>query len=251
MKGTIFLKPLEYNIEAMGERWKQGDKIKGTLTIKNHSAEKIELPFLKIKLTEGNYKKIKTKDAKAWSILEEKALGEKITVNPSAEINYSFEFTLPESCPITDKNGSLYLAFFDKEDTQPAGHIELVIEPKQTIQQVLQIFENFARFKVKEMKNGKKFVEVKLLPPASREASNIDSLILSLSEVEKNLTMNYLFNLRAIDMSAGTMQTQKKIKEIEQKFNSKQYLMYGDSPNQDFLLSSIQSALNEVKPKLL
>lgn len=250
MKGTIFLKPLEYNVEAMGERWKQGDKIKGTLTLKNHSADKIDLPFLKIKLAEGNYKKIKAKDAKAWSTLTETTLSEAVTVGPSAEQNYTFEFTLPETSPVTDKNGSLYLAFFDKEDSQPAGHIELVIEPKQTILYVLEVFENFARFKVKEIKNGKKSVEVKLMPPASREASNIDSLILSLAESDKTLSMNYLFNLRGIDMSSGTMQTQKKTKEIEQKFTSKQYMMY-DSPNQDFILASIQTALNEVKPKLL
>lgn len=250
MKGTIFLKPLEYNVEAMGERWRQGDKIKGTLTIKNHSADKIDLPFLKIKLAEGNYKKIKAKDAKAWNTLTETNLSEALSVGPSAEHNFTFEFTIPETSPVTDKNGSLYLAFFDKEDAQPAGNIELVIEPKQTIQFVLQVFENFARFKVKEIKNGKKSVEVKLMPPASREASNIDSLILSLAESEKTLSMNYLFNLRGIDMSSGTMQTQKKTKEIEQKFSSKQYMMY-DSPNQDFILTSIQTALNEVKPKLL
>jgi hypothetical protein len=250
MKGIIFLKPLEYNVEAIGERWRQGDKIKGTLTLKNHSADKIELSFLKIKLAEGNYKKIKAKDAKAWSTLNESLLCDAVTVGPSADQNYSFEFVIPETSPITDKNGSLYLAFYDKDDTQPAGHIELVIEPKQTIQYVLQVFENFARFKVKEIKNGKKSVEVKLMPPASRETSNIDSLILSLAESDKTLSLNYQFNLRGIDLSSGTMQTQKITKEIEQKFTSKQYMMY-DSPNQDFILSSIQTVLDEVKLKLL
>lgn len=251
MKGTIFLKPLEFNIEALGERWRQGDKIKGSLKVKNHSAEKIELPKLVVALSEGNYKKIKAKDNKAWKNLSEENLASTVSLNGPDEKDYTFEFVLAQDCPITDKNGSLYLSFFDKEDTWPAGHIELVIEPKQVITQILEIFENFLRFKVAQIKSAKGVVEVKLTPPSSRELSTIDSLILCISEIDKNLTMNYLFNMRVLDMTGGSMQTQKKTKEIDQKYNSKQYLIYGESLNQDFILESINSVINEVKPKFL
>ncbi len=251
MKGTIFLKPLEYSIEAIGEKWHQGDKLKGTLKIKNHSAEKIELATLKAALFEGNYKKIKAKDAKGWKSLSENVLADKVTVNPSEEKEYSFEFKLAENCPVTDKNGSLYLAFFDKEEQIPAGHIELVIEPKIVIQQILQIFENFLRFKVKEIKSGKGSVEVKLVPPTSRELSNVDGLLLNISEVEKTLKLNYFFNIRVLNMTGATMQSEKATKEMEQIFTSKQYQIFGDSINQDFIIESVQQVLNTVKTKML
>ncbi|MGZ3809988.1 MAG: hypothetical protein ACXVCE_18030 [Bacteriovorax sp.] len=251
MKGTIFLKPLEYNIEAVGEKWRQGDKIKGTLAIKNHSAEKLELPHLVVALCEGNYKKIKAKDKNAWKLLANAKLEEHISLNGPIEKNCPFEFTLPQDCPVTDKGGSIYLAFFDQGDTWPAGHIELVIGPKQVISQILEIFENFLRFKVVQIKSVKGMVEVKLSPPSSRELSTIDSLVLSISEIDKNLTMNYLFNMRVLDMAGASLQAQKKTKEMEQKFSSKQYLIYGESLNQEFVLESINSVINEVKPKFL
>lgn len=251
MKGTIFLKPLEFNIEAVGEKWRQGDKIKGTLKIKNHSDEKIELPQLAVALSEGAYKKIKEKDNKAWKVLTKNTLAENLVLNGPQEMEYSFEFALPEDCLITDKGGSLYLAFFDKEDSWPAGHIELVVEPKQVFSQILEIFENFLRFKVAQIKSNKGMVEVKLNPPSSREFSTVDSLVLSMSEIDKKLTLDYLFNVRTLDMTSGTMQTQKKTKKVVQEFESKQYLVYGQSLNQDFILASLTSAVNDVKPKMM
>lgn len=251
MKGLVFLKPLEYSIEAVGEKWHQGDKLIGSLKIKNHSSEKIELPILKVALCEGHYKKIKAKDEKGWIVVSEVTLSEILIIDPSEEKNYSFEFKLSENCSITDKNGSLYLAFFDKDEKNPAGHIELVIEPKIVIQQILQILESFLRFKVKEIKYSKGMIEVKLIPPASRELSNLDGLLLSISEVEKKLTLKYFFNLRVLNITGASMQSEKATREMEQNFNSNQYLIYGDSINQDFIIASVQEILNGVKTKIL
>lgn len=250
MKSTVFLKPLEFNLEAMGERWHQGDKIKGTLKVKNHGGDRCELPFLKVVLMEGLYKKIKARDAKAWVAVQEQILAENLSITQQEE-EFAFEFKLAENAQITDKNGSLYLAFFDKDEAHPAGHIELVIEPKPVIKNILQVIENFLRFKVKEIKNTKGKIEVKLIPPASRELSNVDSLIMTFAEVEKRLQLTYLFHLRSIDAGALTMTTVKKTKEFEQDFTAKQYLIYGDSLNQDFILESMNAVLTDVRPKLL
>lgn len=251
MKGIVFLKPLEYSIEIIGERWHQGDSLKGFLKIKNHSLEIVELPLLKLALSEGNYKKIKSKDLKAWSIVSENILSEALIINPSEVKDYSFEFSLAENCKITDKTGSLYLVFFDKDEKTPAGHIELVIEPKVAIQKILQILESFLRFKVKEVKYSKGMIEVKLLPPMSRELSNLDTFELSLSEIEKSLTLNYFVNLRVLNIAGATMKSEKVTKEMKQFFSSKEYLLYGDSVNQDFIVESVQKVLNSVKTKIL
>lgn len=251
MKATVILKPLEYTLEAVGEKWHQGDLLKGSLKIKNHSAEKIEVPMLKVTLFEGHYKKIKAKDAKGWKSISENVFAEKFVINPSEDKEYPFEFKLSETCAITDKTGSLYLGFFDKDEAFPAGNIELVVAPKIIVKQILEIFENFLRFKVKEIKSGKGMVEVKLVPPTSRELSNVDGLVLSISEIEKNLTLKYFFNFRILNIAGATMQSEKTTKEVEQNFSSKQYLMYGDSINQDFIIQSVQEVLNGVKTKML
>lgn len=249
MKATIFSKPLEYNIEAAGEKWRQGDKLKGSLTIKNHGTEQIALPALKICLSEGIYKKIKAKEAKAWKSLFEQELENPFRLAAGEEKHYSFEYAIPENALITDKNGSLYLACFDKEEL-PSGHIELVIEPKLVIAQILETIQNFLRFKVVQIKSTKGQVEVKLAPPASRELSTIEAMILCLAEVNKTLTLKYEIHMRSLDMSGGSMSAQKKTREFEQSFTAKQYLQY-DSLNQDFILQSINAILDEVKPKFL
>jgi hypothetical protein len=209
------------------------------------------VPILKVALFEGHYKKIKAKDAKGWKCITENVFSEKLMINPSEDKEFPFEFNLSETCAITDKAGSLYLGFFDKDEAFPAGNIELVVAPKIIVKQILEIFENFLRFKVKEIKSGKGMVEVKLVPPTSRELSNVDGLVLSISEIEKNLTLKYFFNFRILNIAGATMQSEKTTKEIEQTFSSKQYLIYGDSINQDFIIQSVQEVLNGVKTKML
>ncbi len=251
MKAMTFVKPLEYTLEAEGEKWQQGATIKGTLKVKNHSTENVEIRGPLVTLSEGHYKRIKAKEKNAWKVLSTIKLDESFSIKDQDIKNYSFEFHLPQDCLITDKGGSLYLAFFEGSETWPIGHIELVVGPKMIISQILEIFENFLRFKVTHIKSAKGAVEVKLTPPTSRDFSTIDSLILNIAEVDENLTLKYLFNVRVLDMTGATMQAQKKTKELEQKFNSKQYFIYGESLNQDFILESLTSVLNEVKPKFL
>ena len=251
MKALVFLNSLEYTLEAFGEKWHQGDSLKGSLKIKNNSSEKVEIDNLKVALCQGLYKKIKIKDPKGLNIVSEKNLSETRIINPMEECVYPFEFKLSENCSISDKSGSLHLAFFDKDEKVPSGHIELFIEPKVVIQQILQILENFLRFKVKEIKYNNELIEVKLIPPNSRELSNVDKLQLSISEIEKNLTLKYFFNLRVLNISGATMQSEKTTKEIQQNFNSKEYMIYGDSINQDFIIAAFQEVLNVVKTKLI
>lgn len=251
MKGITFLKSIEYTLEAIGEKWRQGDRIKGTLKIKNNGSENVEHFKMRVALLEGHYKKLKTNVQNGWTFLSEVNLAESACLETAAERSYSFVFELPQDCPITDKSGSLYLAFYEGLGTLPLGHVELVIEPKLVISQVLEIFENFLRFKVVQIKYVKGKVEVKLNPPSSREFSTIDSLVLSLREHDKNLSLNYLFNTQVINMVSGAMQAQKKTRDLEQKFNAKQYLSYEGSLNQDFILESVNKAINEVKPKFL
>lgn len=251
MKGTVILKPLEYTLEAQGEKWHQGDKLKGSLKIKNHGQDKVEVNPLHVTVSMGNYKKVKAKDPKAWTLLDKKTVTENISIDAYGEAEFPFEFQLAEDGLITDKNGSVYLAFYENDPAAPITNIELKVEQKQVIKQILEILENFMRFKVKEIKNEKNKVDIKLIAPASREMSNIESLIMNISEIEKNLHIHYTFNLKSLDLASPTMQVEKKVKKAEQVFTSKQYLFYGDSINQDFIVESFKSVLDTVKTKIL
>ena len=250
MKATNFIKPLEYSITADGERWRQGDKIKGTLKIKNHSSDMIELAYLKLSLTVGNFKKIKAKDLKAWEPLSQVVLSDKLSISALEEKEFNWDFQLLEDCQITEKDKSIYLTYFTSEDLWPTGQLELVIDLKLIMLQFLEIFESFLRFKVAQTKFSKGVIEVKLNPPKSRELSHVESLVLRMKELNKELVVEYIFNVHAFEMVAGNMIAQKKVKQFIQNLNSKQYYTYGDSPNHEFIRTSIESVVAEVVPKI-
>lgn len=251
MKGTIFLKPLEYSITADGEKWRQGDTIRGNLKITNHSTENVELPFLKLSLAVGNFKKIKAKDKNAWESLSEIKLSEKFIIGASEEKEFLWNFELPDDCQITLKDKSLYLTYLDREEVLPTGQLELVVDPKIIINQFLEIFESFLRFKVVQTKYSKGMVEIKLNPPSSKELSHVESLILRMKETDRTLNIEYVFSMHAFEMVAGNMIAQKKIKQVEQKLSSSQYYVYGNSVNQDFIVKTISDVIKEATPKFL
>lgn len=249
MKSTIFLKPLEYSILADGEKWRQGDKIKGMLKIKNHSTDTINISLVKMTLALGHFKKIKTKDKKAWDSLSEITMGQTIILPASGEQDFPFEFVLPEDCQITEKDKSLFLTFKSGDELWPLGQLELVIEPKLVMLSFLDIFQNFLRFKVVQTKYSKGMVEFKLNPPNSKELSHVESLLLRMKEVDKTLELEYIFSMHVFELVAGNMMAQKKQVQLNRSLTSKQYSFYGDSLNQDFIIASISEVIKEATPK--
>jgi hypothetical protein len=250
MKGLIFLKPLEYSIEITGERWRQGEKVKGSIRVKNQGLEKIDLPFIKAALAIGNFKKIKAKDKKGWDYFPEVILSEGFSLGASEEKECTFDFTLPEDCQITEKDKSIYVTFKTNDDYFPTAQLELVIDPKLVILQFLEILESFLRFKVAQTKFSKGMIEVKLNPPNSRELSHVDSVIMRMKEVEKNLHIEYTFNTLSFQMVEGNMIPQKKTKEARQSFSPGELFVYG-SLNQDFIVKSVGDLITSATPRIM
>lgn len=251
MKSTIFLKPLEYNIIAEGQKWRQGDKLHGSFKIKNHGEQKIELSGLDLSLAVGNFKKIKSKDQKAWAGLEKKDIGKNISLHPAEEKEFAWDFLLPEDCAVTDNNGSLFLTFVTPDEAWPLGQLELVIEPKLVMFQFLEIMENFFRFKVGAKKFSKNMVEIKLTPPKSRELGHIEGLVLRMKEKDGVLDLEYIFTMHVLETVGTNVSTQKKVKQIDQQLKAKSYSLSKEYLDQDFVMKSINDVLKEVMPKLL
>jgi hypothetical protein len=251
VKGIFFQKPLEYNLETNGEKWRQGETINGFLRIKNHTDQLIESKIVKVALLTGNYKKVKTKDPNAFEFIAEQALDHNVAISGSTERLFNFEFKLLDNCRITDKDGSVYLALIDNLENNFLGNIELTILPREIILQFLGIMDNFIRFKIGTMKYSKGMVEVKLTPPLSKEFSQVDNLVLRMNEKDKNLHLEYLFSVKKIEMVGSSMTTEKKVLKLDQVLTAKQFYIYGDSVNQDLIIEQINLILKEVKPKFL
>lgn len=251
MKGIFIVKPLEYNLSADGEKWRQGEKIKGQIIIKNHGSEKIELNHLNILLNVGMQKKVKVKNLGAFEKVLANNLGEKISLGASEVKEFPFEFLLPEDGPINDKDKSVYLLLSDNQDAWPLGMLELGVIPKKIIEDFLEIFKNFLRFKIGPIKYSKGMVEVKLTPPNSRELGHVESLVLRMIEVNKIVVMEYIFTLLSFDMASGNMLALKKTIQVDRSLTAKQYTIYGDSLNQEFLIAEFSGVIKEATPKFM
>ncbi len=245
MKGTIFNKPLEWNIETSGESWQQGDTLKGTLRVKNHGQETVDLTGSGTCLAYAEIKKVHAREANALKIESELAF-EKTSLEPNAEALLDFSFAINDNAPVTDKKSSYYLGFGKAFNE---GQLQVKLEPKALYTKVIGLMDTFQRFKVKEIKATKKGVEFKLIPPTSRDLANIDGVLLTFSMNADNLKMLFDFQVKRLDTTSITTKVNKDSVIIEKNLAPKEYSLGGGYINQDKLLKTFEEALAEVKLK--
>lgn len=245
MKGTFFSKPLEWNIETIGESWQQGDTLKGSVKVKNHGPEAADLGDAGVGLAFAEIKKVQARADGALKPLDKASLTDS-SLASGAETTIDFSFPLSANGPVTDKKSSYYLCF-GKNFTE--GQLQLKVEPKSLYSRIVSLLDTFHRFKLKEYKTSKKGVEFKLIPPTSREMANIESLLLTFSMDSDNLVMKFDFQVKRLDTSSVTTKINKESVSVEKKLGPKEYSLGRDMINQDQLLKSIEQVLSEVKMK--
>ncbi len=245
MKGTFFNKPLEWNVETDKENWVQGDILKGILTVKNHGAETVSLEDCGIGLAYADIKKVQTRTAGAIKpeFLQQFDQNE---LNSGEQRELRFSFSIPKDGRVSDKKSSFYLSY-GKEFIE--AQLQLNVSPSQLFSQITGLLDTFLRFKIKEIKSGKKGVEYKLLPPTSREMANITSLVLAFSMPEDKLIMNFDFQIKRLDTASVTTKINNESIIIKKELSPKEYSLGGNMINQDQLLKALESVLGEVKMK--
>ncbi len=251
MKGTFFQKPLEYNIEVQGESWNQGGVVTGNLTIRNHGSEDIQLEGKGVSLCLTDAKKFKAKDPAGITPVAKQEYTSGMTVPAGGEETLLFEFPLEKDCPITEKASSLYINCGEFEDPFNGGHLQLDVKPINVINNYLEIFENFFKFKVKTIKNKKGFIDIKMTAPDSKELGAVEQLNLNAAMDGDDLNIKYIFKLKKLAYDAGNVAAKSEKKEFKQTIGKRQHTAFGDSPNQDGLQKSISEILDQIKSKSL
>lgn len=245
MKGTIFNKPLEWNIETVGESWQQGDMLRGTLRVKNHGLETLPLSESGVGLATADIKKVQSRTEGALK-MEKSSTFSKSEITPGEELTLDFTFHIGPNSPVTDKKSSYYLGF---GKNWIEGQLQVKVEPKVLYTKIVGLLDTFHRFKLKEIKTAKKGVEFKLIPPTARDMANIDSLLLTFSMDDQNLTMSYDFQVKKLDTSGISTKINKEAVIVKKTLSPKEYSLGKDMINQDTLLKSVEAVLSEVKMK--
>ena len=249
MKGTLFQKPLEFNLEVPGEIWTQGSKVEGTLAVTNHGHEEISLDNIGVAIALGAVKKVKTKDEDAFAIAANEAFS-KQNIPAQGKSELSFSFTLETNGPISDKNSSPYLIYGDLQKKE--GHLQLTVEPSKAFKPLLDVLDIFFRFKLKERKHAKDGIEFKLIAPDAREFKALDTMVIKMTELEAgDVDLKIQFNMKTVGVADGAVTTKKtKVnKKLSLRFN--EFMFQKDSPNQEAIRKIFQGLFDEVLPKQL
>ncbi len=249
MKGTLFQKPLEFNLEVHGETWHQGSDITGTLNVTNHGSESVELASYGIALALGNMRKVKAKDAGAF-VFDTTTIFEQKTISAGAKAQLNFTYSLPLNSPISDKTQSPYLVYGNLENRD--GNLKLSIEPSQTFKPLIDVLDVFFRFKIKERKSAKTTVDFKLVTPDAKEFKALDSLVLKMKELpDQGIDLKFQFQMKNVGVNAGAIEVKKSKDERTLKLSASDYLFQKNAPNQDAIRKLFQGIFDEVLPKQL
>lgn len=231
MKGTLVIDGKIVVCEIAGESWKQGQQIQGSVSAAG-------INKLRVLLTRATIKKVQSRDAKAFTVLEE------IKCNDGD----TFNFDLSIDAEVTDKKDAYYLLFGKSEELTKLSSMQLNIAPNDVINNFLKVIDTFFRFKVKEYKTAKKgFVEFKMIPPAAKDYQLIDSLVISMKYIEKNMHLKYDFKVKKMDYSDITPKTKLVNKKYDFELNPRDFIMFKEEVDQDKIIKHFQAIIDEVK----
>jgi len=251
MRSVYFQQPLEYQIEVEGESWNQGEVVKGQIRIRNMSSKTVAVKTSQIILAHGLKKAFKEGTMVPWEVLEKQVVAQDIALQAGSELTFGWNFNLSTDCPITDKQGGLYLLFGGDEALTEGGRLNLQINLHPILQNYLQTFTTQFRFLEKYQKRKSELTEVKLIPPDSREYPNMDYVLCFLRIHDEQLEAHYRFKMSGLGRTGEKMTVTKKNREIEQSIPQGKYLQPGGFPNRACFRENIDQALNIARPEVI
>ncbi len=251
MRSVYIQQPLEHQIEVDGESWNQGEVVKGQIRIRNMSSKTVAVKTSQIVLAHGLKKAFKEGTMVPWEVLEKQVVAQDIALQAGSEQTFGWNFDLSTDCPITDKQGGLYLLFGGDEALTEGGRLNLQINLHPILQNYLQTFTTQFRFLEKYQKRKSELTEVKLIPPDSREYPNMDYVLCFLRIHDEQLEAHYRFKMSGLGRTGEKMTVTKKNREIEQSIPQGKYLQPGGFPNRACFRENIDQALNIARPEVI
>jgi len=257
MRGTFFVKPCEIIIEIPGEEWSQGTAVSTIGSVNLH--QDVPPGFFDhwaIALCSIDLRKSKKRDPLAFTIIEKVSWKD---FNHSGTSSFNSTFNLTPDCLISDgtwTQGILAGPMGEGDDLYNCGRLDLTIKPWEVVTNILTLFENFKRFKMKNLKNKGNKLVAKMIPPASTDLGGVDGLDLIFTRNKKDPTtieLTFQFQIKRLGYEAGTGAVEAKKEKVEFKhiLAKGDYFQFGDAINQDKILAILDETIESVKTKSL
>ncbi len=246
MRGSFFAKPLEIIIEIDGERWKQGEVVRGRLTLRNRGATPHAAAGVDVQLCRAQLSAVKKKSETAFKPLMKHEISGEIT--PGGELSREFQFELGLNAPITDSVSSAFV-------TCGPGSLQLQIQPSPVIQEFTSTLQAQHHFGFKSYKQSKSGVEAKFSAPDGQRFSALEGLVLTLRFTEESgnpdLQVDYDFEVKQVGAGALPTKVSTTSRKVEQVLGSVDYLTPSGRVNFDSIQKFVAEAVSTVESKIL
>lgn len=247
MKGTVFQRPLEFNLVIDGESWQQGDPIFGTLTVRNHGKEPLDMSEVCLHLALGELKKVRLKSPEAFDVLKSAELGANGQLQPGSSTEFSWRFETDRNFPITDNLKSPFILYGRGTALEQLGQLELAVNPFAIIDEFIKTLQIQFRFVVKGRKWSKGKVEFKLAPPDSKALGMVEHLNAQFQFEQETLNVKYSFHVKKLEATAASVAMSKGKKETEQSFTLQDYRLPSGRLNHERIERGIAAAIELVQ----
>lgn len=247
MKGLFFAKPIEYRIETPADQLVQGDSFHGTMVMANRGAGPEQKLRMAVGLAYGDFRKIKDGEPGGLEVIEERALSEGVKLEPGAEHRAEWDFALGSDCPITSKEGSLFLLYGrDLADETARSKIDLQVKLSPVLEAMVASIENHFAFAAKSRGYAEGFTEVRFKPPASYPTLEEMTVLMRLHDKE-GMELNFRCKAKKFDRGAAKG-VKTHVIEIKHCYPREKYLVHNTQPNRPLYRDIVEEVLNKATP---
>jgi hypothetical protein len=247
MRSIFIQKPLEFRLEVPIEFGGQGDPAPCTLSVRNHSEERVPLSELSLQLALGDLKKVKAKDAQAFRVLATAELDRSAVLMPNASLSVVWDLVLDINAPITDKAQSLFFLYGNSSSTSLLGQLPLTVKMHPHLRAIFDTCETVFGLSNRGESWRDGFTTVKFQAPDLRKFSLVDEISIGARFVDGGaVELIYNFKVKKIAATAHSLNFKKGRVEVAQTWRSEEYLFGGGFIRQDFIDKSLEEAFSAV-----
>jgi hypothetical protein len=246
MRGVFFKTPVECSLEVQGDAFSQGDTVVGTFRVRNRDTATLNVPALTVSLAHGSTKKIKAKEADAFSVLSTVATIANTELAPDQQVSIPITIPLQINSPIFEKNQSLYLIVGNELASDAIGALLVTCIPHPHIRTVIDTLTTVFGFTDKGVTWKDNHTSYKLKAPTTRKLSLVDELLLSFQFVDDSLSLSFYFKVKSFDTSATSLNVKRGKIEVQQSWSPGEYLFGSGLMEHQFIENQICEALAAV-----
>lgn len=248
MKSSIVGQDFDLLLELHGQKWLQGDLIRGSLEIINKTQKTISPKVFDLSFVYADIKKFKNLSESSYREFIKINLNEQ-TIAPTQKMKIPWELKLDLNAPVECKKYAPYILWGDL-DKKPPASLMVKISPCESIEKIIEIWRNFFRFSLKDyLSVNDDWIEYRFNSPLAKEYAKLDTLVVKFKREENKLLIFAKSTLKLIAADTSGMKIDKKENTLNAEWKEKEYLLMPNFLNQEYVCAQVKAILEKLMNK--